>query len=54
MKREVNVMRINICKQEIDKRKLLEVIRKYEANDDRKADLVMNISTAESLEKMAM
>lgn len=42
-------MRINICKQEIDKRKLLEAIRKYETNGDRKADLVMNISTAESL-----
>lgn len=42
-------MRINICTQEIDKRKLLQAIRKYEADGGRKAELLMNEETAESL-----
>lgn len=43
-------MRVNICKKEINKRKLLEEIQKYETKNNEKAELLMNVETAETLE----
>lgn len=43
-------MKINICKKELDKRKLIEEIQKYETKNNEKAELLMNIETAETLE----
>lgn len=54
MKREDNAMKINICKKEVEERKLCEVIQKYEElnNNTRKADIFMSKDTADSLSEL--